>query len=102
MSPLSRRSLLDDFEDLTPARHPIAPDTIEIRDQRRNVLSSGRPPRLIKVGEFVEGIMNRRVAPAPAAPTASRPEDPNCPRQVIGRIPVIERVTLAAAIARPS
>lgn len=92
-APLRRRSrhILDDFEDLAPAGHPVAPDAIEIGDERRDLLRSGRALRRIEVGEFVKGIMNRRVAPAPASPTASRPEHTHRPRQVIGCVPVVER-----------
>src|SRR5712672_41805 len=35
--------------------------------------------------------MDKRLGATPASPAASRPENPDRPRQVIGRVPVIER-----------
>jgi hypothetical protein len=47
--------------------------------------------RLGEIGKFVEGVMDSRVGAAPAPPASSRSENPDCPRQVIGRVPMIER-----------
>jgi hypothetical protein len=47
--------------------------------------------RLSDIGKFIEGIMDSRIGAAPAPPAPSCPKDPDRPRQVIGRIPVIER-----------
>src|SRR5271165_261416 len=83
--------LLDDFQDLAPPRHPLAPDAIEIGDQRLDFWGADQCLRLTDIGEFVEGIMDSRVGAAPASPAASCLENPDRPRQVIGRVPVIER-----------
>src|SRR5215472_7840116 len=85
-----RRHLLDDLQDLSPPRYPVAPHAVEIGDQWSNLARLGRRLRLRDIGELVEGVMRRRVGPAPAAPAAPRPEIPDRPRQVIGRIPVIK------------
>jgi hypothetical protein len=47
--------------------------------------------RLSEIGKFVEHVMDSRVGAAPASPASSRSENPDCPRQVIDRVPVIER-----------
>src|SRR5438874_3487322 len=86
-----RPHLLHDLQNLAPSRRSVAPHPIEIGDQWRNLLGSGRRLRLSDIGEFIEGIMDGRVGAAPAPPAAARPENPNRPRQVIGRVPMIER-----------
>jgi hypothetical protein len=69
-----RRHLLDDFEGLTPARHAVAPDAIEIGDQRLELFGADQRLRLGDISELVKGVMDRGVAPAPAAPAALRPK----------------------------
>jgi hypothetical protein len=86
-----RHCLLDGFEDLAPTRNPVAPDSIEIGNERRDAVRVGRRTRLIDIDEFVKRVMNLTLRAAPAAPTAPRPKDPDCPRQVIGGVPMIER-----------
>src|SRR5271166_1514908 len=85
------RHLLDDFEDLAPARDAVAPNAIEIGDQRFDFRGADQRLRLPDLGELVKGVMYRGIAPAPAAPAALRVENLDSPRQVIGRIPVVER-----------
>jgi hypothetical protein len=64
---LLRCSLLDDFEDLTLARHALTPDAIEIGDQRPDLFGADQRLRLEDIGELVKGVMDRGIAPAPAA-----------------------------------
>src|SRR5271167_361180 len=88
---LLRRHLLDDFENLAPARHAVTPDAIEIGDQRLDLFGADQRLSLDDVVELVKGVMDRGIALAPAAPAALRTENVDRPRQVIGRIPVVER-----------
>src|SRR4051794_28574343 len=85
-----RPHLLHDLQNLAPSRRSVAPHPIEIGDQWRNLLGSGRRLSLSDIGEFIEGIMDGRVGAAPAPPAAAGPENPDGPRQVIGRVPMIE------------
>jgi hypothetical protein len=66
------RLILGEFEDFAPSRYPIAPDAIEIGDQRIDLLGADQSLRLTDIGEFVKSIVDRRVGAAPAASPSLR------------------------------
>src|SRR5215813_11714788 len=83
--------LLDDLEDLAPSRHAVTPDAIEIGDERLDLFRADQCLRLSDIGKLVKGVVDRGIAFTPAPPTALRPEDFDCPRQMIGRVPMVEQ-----------
>src|SRR5215472_2045786 len=82
--------LLDDLEDLAPPRDAVTPDTVEIGHERLDLFRADQRLRLPDIGKFVKGVVDRGIAFTPAPPAALRPEDFDCPRQMIGRVPMVE------------
>ena len=89
--PIERRGkFLDHLDDFARALDGRSPDTIELRDlgsQRgrvQDVLG------LFDTGELVEGEVNKRVGPAPAAPSSLSLVLPDAARKVFCPVPRIE------------
>jgi hypothetical protein len=62
-----------------------------IGDQRRDLLGPGRHLRLSEIGKFVEGVMGSRVGRGSSTASRVALRKPGLSKQVIGRVPVIER-----------
>src|SRR5215471_12314463 len=83
--------LLDDFQNLASAWDAVAPNAIEIGDQRLDRFGTDQRLRLGHIGELVKGVVDRGIAPAPEAPGPLGAKGPEGPGQVVGRIPMVER-----------
>lgn len=53
-------------------RHTVAPDAIEIGDDRLDLVRPDQRLSLGNIGEFVKRVVDRRIGAAPAAPTPSQ------------------------------
>jgi|SRR5271155_1236884 len=76
------------------ARDLVAPNVIEIGYQRLDLIRGGCRLHLRRIVEFIEGIVDCRMGATPAAPAPPRAKGFDRERQVIGRIPAIERVPI--------
>ena len=84
------RDLLHDLEHLAAPRHAVAPDAVEIGDKRLDHVRTNQRLGLCNIGELVKRVVDRRVGAAPAAPAPQRRESLDRPREVVGRVPMIE------------
>src|SRR5437762_143030 len=85
-----RHDLLHHFEDRAAARYAITPHSVEIGDQRLDLVGGGSGLRRFHRVISRDRDMDSWIAAAPTAPGAARLEGAQCPGQVIGLVPMIE------------